>query len=352
MELNDFWYPVCLASALKGRPVAAGLLGAPLVLFRGQDGAPAALVDKCPHRRARLSAGNLRDGTVECVYHGWRFAPSGDCVRVPGHLDQERACARSGAIAHAAREVDGMIFVYGRPGEPRGEPYRHPKTAAPGWGWFVREFRCKGTLELALDNFMDVMHPPFLHPGMLYDDDTRQQVEVTVRKWVAPDQPGHAGVEAVYTGEPSPTRGLVARVLLAGKSYDETYHVERFIAPGTHQNKYAVSDRAQMFVTSYNTPEDHENLRIFMLCVYRFPWPRALSRLLIDRFLVGPTVREDVDFFNAQWRDLLQERPDLPERSTILDTHGLRVRAFMKRLQSVDSLDAIEIPETRFSGLM
>lgn len=352
MELSDFWYPVAQAQDLREKPLAARLLGTPLVIFRGPDGAPAALHDKCPHRRARLSAGTLRDGTVECIYHGWRFGPDGECVRVPGHLDQVRACAKSSTIAYAARELDGMIFVYGRPGEPRCEPFHHPESNSPGWGTLVREFRCKGTLDLALDNFMDVMHPPFLHPGKLYDDSTRAEVDVTVRKWVAEEQPEHAGVEAVYTGEPSPTRGLVARVLLAGKAYDETYHVERFIAPSIHQNRYAVSDNAQMYVTCYNTPEDDSTIRIFMLCVFRFPWPRWLSRILVDRFLVGPTVQEDVDFFDQQWQDLLEEVAEIPERSTVLDTHGLRVRAFMKRLAKVDSLEEIEVPETLFTGLM
>lgn len=351
MELADFWYPVCLSDELNGKPIGSRLLGTPLVVFRGEDGRPGALLDQCPHRRAMLSAGRVKDGTVECTYHGWRFAPDGACVRVPGHDGEPKGCAR-GALAFATREQDGMVFVYGRPGDAPTEPYKHPRTNDPRYGTFVRQFRCRGTLALALDNFMDVMHPPFLHPGMLYDDDDRKRVDVTVRKWVAEDQPAHAGVEAVYTGEPSPTRGWIGKVVLAGRWYEEAYHVERFIAPCAHQNEYAVAENGHMYVTCYNTPEDDEHMRLFMLCVYRLPLPHAVSRFLIDRFLVGPTVQQDVDFFDAHHEVLRAPHPDVPEQSTVLDTHGLRVRAFMRRLGAVSSLSEIEIPETQFVGWM
>jgi nitrite reductase/ring-hydroxylating ferredoxin subunit len=46
-----------------------------------------ALEDICPHAGAPLYNGDLRDGTVMCMWHGWRFnLHDGVCINLP------RAC--------------------------------------------------------------------------------------------------------------------------------------------------------------------------------------------------------------------------------------------------------------------
>lgn len=70
---------------------AGGLLpvrvnGAPWVIVR-LDGALTAFQDRCPHRRVPLSRGRVvptdTGPALECPYHGWSFAPDGQCVRIP-----------------------------------------------------------------------------------------------------------------------------------------------------------------------------------------------------------------------------------------------------------------------------
>jgi phenylpropionate dioxygenase-like ring-hydroxylating dioxygenase large terminal subunit len=70
----NVWTPVLLASDLKvGRPVGVQVAGTPIVLFRGKEGKPAALVDRCPHRGVALSLGSVKDGVIECPFHGWQL---------------------------------------------------------------------------------------------------------------------------------------------------------------------------------------------------------------------------------------------------------------------------------------
>jgi nitrite reductase/ring-hydroxylating ferredoxin subunit len=58
--------------------------GTAIALFRTADGW-IAVEDRCPHAGAPLSAGLLRDGTIVCAWHGWRFdAACGTCLSVPG----------------------------------------------------------------------------------------------------------------------------------------------------------------------------------------------------------------------------------------------------------------------------
>ena len=52
--LKDFWYVACLSTELKEKQVLSRtILGTPLAVFRGADGKPAALFDRCASRTAR-----------------------------------------------------------------------------------------------------------------------------------------------------------------------------------------------------------------------------------------------------------------------------------------------------------
>ena len=57
-----------------------------IVIFR-EHGRFYALEDMCPHAGAPLNDGPLHDGTVTCLWHGWRFRlQDGSCTNVPRGL--------------------------------------------------------------------------------------------------------------------------------------------------------------------------------------------------------------------------------------------------------------------------
>ena len=114
------------------------LCGEPVLLGRTREGGLFALRDICPHRAAPLSAGRIREGTVECPYHGWRFKPDGQCAHIPSLLqDQDMDVGRIRVQSYPAREQDGLIWVY-FPADakfdaaPAREPPRIPIGAAAG----------------------------------------------------------------------------------------------------------------------------------------------------------------------------------------------------------------------------
>ena len=73
------WYAVTYASYLPNPSKSAevtpvSIFGEPLVLWRSEDnGVVHCANDVCPHRSAALSEGRVRDGMLECYYHGWQF---------------------------------------------------------------------------------------------------------------------------------------------------------------------------------------------------------------------------------------------------------------------------------------
>ncbi len=114
MFLTNLWYMAALSASLKPGAMRREMLcGDPVLLGRMPAGGIFALRDICPHRAAPLSAGRIREQTVECPYHGWRFANNGVCTHIPsalqdGDIDVSRIRVRS----YPVREQDGLIWVY------------------------------------------------------------------------------------------------------------------------------------------------------------------------------------------------------------------------------------------------
>ena len=58
----------------SGAPTPVTLLDEPLVFYRQTDGRLVALEDRCCHRLAPLSHGQVEGDDLRCMYHGLKFA--------------------------------------------------------------------------------------------------------------------------------------------------------------------------------------------------------------------------------------------------------------------------------------
>src|SRR5512143_2088637 len=163
MTLPDQWFVACAARQLGARPIARTVQGVPLVLVRGPEGEPAALLDRCPHRNVPLSLGRAVPDGIECAYHGWRFGPRGDCRAVPGACGDADAPSRR-VPSYPALERDGWIWVYSTPDVvPRGEPFRFPLLDDRRYTVVRRAVPMRATLHAAAENVLDVPHTAYLH---------------------------------------------------------------------------------------------------------------------------------------------------------------------------------------------
>lgn len=167
--LARFWHPVALSSEVGREPVAVRLGGQGWALTRFGEGVTA-FADACPHRRARLSAGQITDGTLQCAYHGWRFTPDGRCVNIPALEDTasipERATLRRPA---QVAEHDGMVWLAPEP--PRAPiPDLHPGVRLGGDGIatiILPVLQVEANAAILVDNFLDEAHLPFVHAATI-----------------------------------------------------------------------------------------------------------------------------------------------------------------------------------------
>ena len=121
-DWRQCWYPVTFVRDFpKDRPYSFSLYDEPLVLFRNQDGKLGCLRDRCPHRAAKLSDGQIIDGKIECLYHGWQFGAEGECLHIPQlPLDAKipvLACVKSFKVV----EKQGIVWIWAGEAETADE---------------------------------------------------------------------------------------------------------------------------------------------------------------------------------------------------------------------------------------
>ncbi|MBC7543350.1 MAG: aromatic ring-hydroxylating dioxygenase subunit alpha [Candidatus Sericytochromatia bacterium] len=159
------WTPAAMARELRQKPVSVTIAAERIVLFRGAQGQPAALIDRCPHRGVALSLGAVTpEGALACPFHGWEYGPDGLCSHIPLNdlpADKRR---RAKAMALPVREVGGMIWVYTGTDVAAPPPLHVPGALTePGWVlWHYAEtWDCHWTR--AMENMLDMPHVPYLH---------------------------------------------------------------------------------------------------------------------------------------------------------------------------------------------
>ncbi|WP_437732686.1 Rieske 2Fe-2S domain-containing protein [Sorangium sp. So ce1335] len=135
----NVWTPVALAADLRAdRSLAVQVAGTPLVLLRDRDGKPSALLDRCPHRGVALSLGRVKDGCLECAFHGWQIEASGQVCHVPWNPDAKLSALRG--VAFPARELAGPDLGLHRADQPAQRtrrtwfPRRHGRALRPCTG--------------------------------------------------------------------------------------------------------------------------------------------------------------------------------------------------------------------------
>ncbi len=172
--LRRCWHPVAWVEELEAANGVLGieLLGERWCVARLADGLTA-MRDECPHRRSPLSAGCVVDGTLQCAYHGYRFAADGVCVEIPA-VDPRLPIPRTARCETAARVAEhlGMIWValedpiVALPEVPEHTDPLFVRCPLPPMEW-------KASAAQMADNFLDQGHFAFLHVATFADPDDR-----------------------------------------------------------------------------------------------------------------------------------------------------------------------------------
>ncbi len=272
--------PGIASSELEGKAVGVTVAGEQLALFRTKSGHVAALSDVCPHRRLKLSVGEVIGDVIRCKYHGWTFDGCGH-GESPG-APKLTTCTTS----YDVREEHGLVWV-----KARSSLVEFPTIDTVGFlPICTLEHDVAAPLELAVDNFNEIEHSGTVHATFGYDLDRMREVQVQFES--TPNS-----VTVANTGPMKRINRLFGWML--GIRRGDTFHdhwTTRFSPVHSVFDHWWTSpdgDRERMVkwrIYVFFVPQDEKTTRIFSLVFGKSGWPgpggglRLVRRLLRREF--------------------------------------------------------------------
>ncbi len=169
--MRRYWLPVMPVEELGEPdcdPQRFRLLGEDLVLFRDSSGDVGVFSEVCPHRGTSLFFGRNEHNGLRCIYHGWKFDVSGQCVDMPNEPDETNFKRKVRAWAHRGAIHGGVVWAYLGDGDPPGLPQFEWALVKPEQRRFSLALRSCNWMQ-GLEGDIDTSHLFFLH-GRLNPD--------------------------------------------------------------------------------------------------------------------------------------------------------------------------------------
>ncbi|HMV67714.1 MAG TPA: aromatic ring-hydroxylating dioxygenase subunit alpha [Myxococcota bacterium] len=284
--LRDFWYVVAEGHELdRGQVLARQVLDEWLVVWRDAQGRPVVAQDRCMHRAGRLSHGRNVGGCVQCPYHGWTYDGAGELVAVPAEGESFKKIGDRRLRTYASREQDGFVYVRLNDAPTLDvAPFRMPHYGEPGYQTVRVQNRMKNNVTNCVENFIDVPHTVYVHPG-IFRTARGQRIEATVVR-------SQGSVVATYRNE-TDNLGWFARLLNPRAVKIE--HSDAFYMPNVTHVVYRVGPRRHFLITSQSVPISDDETLVYTDLTFDFgplswfvrPIVRWQGQRVIDQDIVA-----------------------------------------------------------------
>jgi phthalate 4,5-dioxygenase oxygenase subunit len=167
-----YWIPALLSEELPNPdcpPVRVRLLSEDLIAFRDTNGVIGLMDAYCPHRRAHLFWGRNEECGLRCVYHGWKFDTTGQCVDTPNEPETSTFKHNVKITSYPVWEKAGIIWTYMGPAELQPDYPDYEWVRAPESHRYVsKTFESCNWLQ-AMEGGIDTSHSSFAHNNNIAD---------------------------------------------------------------------------------------------------------------------------------------------------------------------------------------
>jgi vanillate O-demethylase monooxygenase subunit len=329
--LRNQWYCAALSAEITQAPMARIFLNEPVVMYRTTDGRAIALEDRCCHRRAPLSRGQVEGDNLRCGYHGLLYEPSGRVIWAPG---QDKLPAGAQVRSYPFVEKHGWAWIWmGDPAlaDPKNAPAFHWYDA-PGWAGCGACLDVRANYMLLVDNLLDLSHLAFLHiktigaaddtnPNLTWERAPNLLRGVRIARDLSPSQRQIAQGDTLRTDSTkimtfTPPGNVVIEIsaVEAGKTEsDPTNRVNR-----------------KLVVLDSMTPETDTSCHYF--------WGNCRNYAIDDKAVTemvlkstGVAFDEDKFMLEAEQR-IIDLNPAAPQIDLVGDAGGLQARRMVERL--------------------
>ena len=330
------WWVVATHDEITREPLQRWVLDLPVVLYRREDGSAVALDDRCPHRWAPLSKGWLEGDNLVCGYHGLRFAPEGQCVKVP-----TQAAIPAKACVHAYPLIERGPFVWIWTGDPARAGESSPPAVdwleADGWSVIGSYMAAECNYMLLKENVLDLTHFGYVHRKTFKILDWDRAPEVKVED---------GQVEFRIDFPPSKLAPLFAATTGFGDKPVARVNWGRSISPALHVAGQDFTDpepdpnpdstrgartTAAFRVLHATTPISPTRMHYFWMAAWDLPLTEAQRHTMLQATLAG--FQEDKDMLEAI-QSLMANDPrglKYPEVMVGSDQSAVQARRLLKR---------------------
>lgn len=272
MGPKDFWYIAALSADLKPkRARAVEILGVHVALFRDHTGKAVALEDRCLHRNAQLSKGQVCKGQLVCPYHGWAYDGLGKVTDIPATCPSKAATEGRRIQSYPTQEKDGYIYVFlGTMAPQDKQPFAIPKLNQPGYHHIRLINLFDNTVTNCVENFVDIPHTVFVHRGIFR---VRRD-----QKFAAKIVRDRGSVLVQYQNETS-NLGFFSWFLNPSKQ--QIVHSDHFVAPNITSVEYYMGPHRHFFITSQSIPIATGKTLVYTDLTYDYGiWNRVAAPLV------------------------------------------------------------------------
>ena len=164
--VRRFWIPFLTTGDLPAPdcdPVRVRLLGENLVAFRDTSGRPGLIARNCPHRLADLFFGRNEEDGLRCIYHGWKFGVSGQCLEAPTEPKNSNFASKIAIRAYPVEERAGVLWAYMGPSHLRPELPEFEWMNVPDGHLHVSWSTQDCNFAQAIEGGIDTVHSVYLH---------------------------------------------------------------------------------------------------------------------------------------------------------------------------------------------
>ncbi len=293
--IKENWYVACLSHEVKsGKVIQRIVYDEPLAIFRTESGKVSILQDRCLHRMALLSMGEVRGEQLICMYHGWEYNLAGQVQRIPSEdpesKDQGRYCQKK----IYSCEQDGAVWVWMGKGEPStaAPPWRFPERENPEWESYFMITDFPNEVTNLAENFMDVPHTVYVHKGWFRDEQAaRKKIPTTV-------EVAKGRVLVTYHQEKDEF-SWGARLLLNPKGA-AMKHTDEFIYPNITRVDYGFGANG-FIINSQGTPVSSMQTRVYTYIAYKIPLFKKILKPVFG-FYTRKVIEQDVKIMQNQAR--------------------------------------------------
>lgn len=163
--IKNMWYAVMASGSVKkGKIVGARRFSGNLIFYRDSAGRVSCATALCPHRGASLACGCMKDGRVQCPFHGIEYDMDGKCVLIPSNgRASEANNHRFDLKIYPTREIGGIIFAWYGDEEPTSEPDTFDIMTDSSYMYSHVEDTWSVHYSRVIENQLDVTHLAFVH---------------------------------------------------------------------------------------------------------------------------------------------------------------------------------------------